>query len=149
MAPFSSDVVATLRQEILNNLARLTDIDLETRSGFTKPSSGNRRTAAVVPLGWSQIRARPVAYLTIPLVAAFVGWFTNWVSVQMLFYPIKYAGIDIYRQKHVPYGFIGWQGVVPTKADVMAARLTDIVTAKLLSLPEAGRTLCILYVAIT
>ncbi|CAE7261189.1 hypothetical protein AK812_SmicGene10956 [Symbiodinium microadriaticum] len=74
---------------------------------------------------------------TIPLVAAFVGWFTNWVSVQMLFYPIEYVGIDLYRKKHVPYGLIGWQGVVPTKADVMAARLTDIVTAKLLSLPEA------------
>ena len=72
-----------------------------------------------MPLGWSQIRARPVAYLTIPLVAAFVGWFTNWVSVKMLFYPIEYAGVDLYRQKHVPYGLIGWQGVVPTKADVI------------------------------
>mmetsp|Transcript_7921 Transcript_7921/g.17538 ORF Transcript_7921/g.17538 Transcript_7921/m.17538 type:complete len:494 (-) Transcript_7921:79-1560(-) len=96
-----------------------------------------RRTKTVIPLGWSQIRARPLAYLTIPAVAAFVGWFTNWVSVQMLFYPLEYTGIELYRQKNVPYGLFGWQGVVPTKAEVMAARLTDIVTARLLSLPEA------------
>eukprot|EP00971_Amphidinium_carterae_P320598 6372292-Amphidinium_carterae.1 len=34
----------------------------------------------LVPVGWQQLKARPLAYLTIPLVAAFVGWFTNWVQ---------------------------------------------------------------------
>jgi len=100
-----------------------------------------RRYAAVVarqlvPVGWQQLKARPLAYLTIPLVAAFVGWFTNWVSVQMMFYPLEFVGVELYREKNVPYGLFGWQGVVPTKAEVMAARLTDIVTSKLLSLPE-------------
>ena len=40
----------------------------------------------------------------------------------MLFYPIEYVGIDLYCKKHVPYGLIGWQGVVPTKAPRMRTR---------------------------
>ena len=36
-----------------------------------------------------------------------------------------------------PWGWCGWQGVVPTKTKVMAERLVRIVTEKLLSLQEA------------
>jgi len=75
--------------------------------------------------------------MTIPVVAAVVGFVTNYAGVKMLFYPIDYVGIDIYREADSPYGFIGWQGVVPTKTEKMAARLTEIVSAKLLSLKEA------------
>ena len=57
--------------------------------------------------------------------------------LQMLFYPIEYVGTCLYRAPDTPYGFFGWQGVVPTKTKMMAARLVKIVTERLLSLDEA------------
>lgn len=45
-----------------------------------------------------------------PVVAAFVGWFTNWLAIQMSFYPVQFIGV----------GVIGWQGVIPRKAEKMA-----------------------------
>lgn len=55
----------------------------------------------------------------------------------MLFYPIEYFGIEGKRWPNTPYGLFGWQGVVPTKTEIMAQRLVNIVTEKLLSLEEA------------
>jgi len=55
----------------------------------------------------------------------------------MLFYPIEYTGTEWYRRPHVPYGFLGWQGVVPCKTEKMASRLVDIVTGRLLTVEEA------------
>lgn len=75
--------------------------------------------------------------MSLPVVAALVAWATNWIAVQMLFYPIESVGPEYYRAKFSPYGLLCWQGVVPTKAEMMAARLTDIVTKRLLRLPEA------------
>jgi len=43
-------------------------------------------------------------------MAAIVGWFTNWLAIQMSFYPVQFAG----------FGVIGWQGVIPRKAEKMA-----------------------------
>lgn len=43
-------------------------------------------------------------------MAAFVGWFTNWLAIQMSFYPVQFMG----------FGPIGWQGVIPRKAEKMA-----------------------------
>ena len=51
-----------------------------------------------------------VALLTVPLMAAIVGWFTNWLAIQMSFYPVQFIGI----------GGIGWQGVIPRKSEKMA-----------------------------
>lgn len=51
-----------------------------------------------------------VALLSVPIVAAAVGWFTNWLAIQMSFYPVQFMGV----------GFIGWQGVIPRKAEKMA-----------------------------
>lgn len=76
--------------------------------------------------------------MSIPAVAAFVGISTNWMGVKMLFYPIEYFGVDCYRpDRNCPYGFFGWQGVVPARTEKMASRLVDIVTKDLLSLKEA------------
>lgn len=93
------------------------------------------RTAIIE--GARDFRRIPFKYLSVPLVAAFVGWSTNYVGVKMLFYPIETLGPELWRREHVPYGILCWQGVVPTKAEPMAQRLTDIVTRKLLSLSEA------------
>jgi len=46
----------------------------------------------------------------VPVVAALVGWLTNWLAIQMSFYPVQFIGI----------GVVGWQGVIPRKAEKMA-----------------------------
>lgn len=48
-------------------------------------------------------------------MAAIVGWFTNWLAIQMSFNPIQFVGI----------GVIGWQGVIPRKAEKMAHLCID------------------------
>jgi hypothetical protein len=45
---------------------------------------------------WNELRASPLQYSTIPAVAAFLGLYTNWVGVKMLFYPIEYTGTGWY-----------------------------------------------------
>jgi len=86
---------------------------------------------------WFQFMSRPIGYMSIPVVAAIVGYGTNWVGVKMIFYPIEYFGVDLKRWPEQPLGFIGWQGIVPCKTRKMSQRLVDIVTKKLLSLKEA------------
>ena len=85
----------------------------------------------------AQVAERPVAYAMIPTVAAGVGLVTNWMGVKMMFAPLEYTGVNLYREEGCPYGLFGWQGVVPARTEKMATRLTHIVTAELLSLREA------------
>ena len=73
----------------------------------------------------------------IPIIAACVGWFTNYLAVQMIFYPIQYKGIALFRRPEIPLGLIGWQGIVPCKTKTMSKALTDMVQEQLLTIPEA------------
>ncbi len=52
-----------------------------------------------------------VVLVVVPLVTAFIGYSTNWAAVKMIFQPEEFVGV----------GKIGWQGVLPSKADVFAA----------------------------
>lgn len=61
----------------------------------------------------------------IPVIAAVVGWGTNVLAVQMMFYPTDFIGIK---------PWFGWQGIVPANATKLASKSTDIITAKLLNL---------------
>jgi len=98
----------------------------------------SRRSAVLRPfiLAGKKFRADWKTYCAIPLVAAAVGWITNWMAVQMIFYPIKYRGLNIYRQVGSPLGLIGWQGIVPTKTVKMSETLVEMVTSQLLSVQE-------------
>ncbi len=71
-------------------------------------------------------------YLSIPIVAAFVGWSTNWIAIKMLFYPIKPIGWP---------PFLGWQGILPAKAARMGAITVDTTLSKLGSLEEVFQTM--------
>lgn len=48
---------------------------------------------------------------SLPIVAALVGWFTNWLAIWMTFYPVRFRGIP---------PWLGWQGIIPRKAEKMA-----------------------------
>ena len=71
-------------------------------------------------------------YLSIPVVAAVVGWSTNWVAIKLLFYPIEPIGKP---------PFFGWQGIIPMKAAKMAAITTDTTLSRLGSLQEVFRAM--------
>ncbi|MCB1056946.1 MAG: hypothetical protein KDD11_15710 [Acidobacteria bacterium] len=66
-------------------------------------------------------------YVSIPFVAAVVGWATNWVAIKMTFQPLEFVG----RKP-----FLGWQGIIPSKAEKMASTFVDSTMARLGSLPE-------------
>ena len=65
--------------------------------------------------------------LLIPIISAFVGWFTNVIAVKMMFDPTEFVEIP-------PY--LGWQGIVPASAERLARFSTKLITTKLLSLEQ-------------
>jgi len=66
-------------------------------------------------------------YASIPFVAAVIGWFTNWVAIVMTFKPLEFKGIR-------PY--LGWQGIIPSKAVKMATIFVDQTMYRLGTLRE-------------
>ncbi len=67
-------------------------------------------------------------YFSIPLVAALVGWSTNWVAIQLTFLPLEFVGIL--------KPWLGWQGIIPSKARKMAAVAVEATLSKLGSLKD-------------
>jgi uncharacterized membrane protein YheB (UPF0754 family) len=65
--------------------------------------------------------------LSIPLTAAVVGWFTNWVAIRMTFHPLRFLGIP---------PWLGWQGIIPRKAEKMARIFVDTSMKRLGTVPE-------------
>ncbi len=103
------------------------------------------KAAALTRRGIKKIRSKKVEAICIPLVAAFVGWLTNWLAVQMLFYPVEFVGLNLKRyvvdnicgcDVLQPLGLLGWQGVVPAKAAKMGFAMVNMVTTKLIDVQE-------------
>jgi len=65
--------------------------------------------------------------LSIPIIAGLVGWVTNWLAIQLTFYPIKFIGIR---------PIFGWQGIIPSKARKMAEISVDSTLSKLGTVSE-------------
>lgn len=59
----------------------------------------------------------------------------------MIFYPIRFRGIPIWRVPEVPLGFLGWQGIVPCKTRPMSEVMVTMVTTQLLSVQEVFQRL--------
>lgn len=78
---------------------------------------------------WQEIThdvgANWLIYLSMPLVAAFVGWSTKIVAMEMIYRPLEFKGI----------GPIGWQGIVPRRAGKVGSKTIELLTANLLK-PE-------------
>lgn len=72
------------------------------------------------------VQANWILYVSMPVVAAGIGFVTKIVAIKMMFHPIEFLGIP-------PY--LGWQGIVPRKAAIMASIAVDTMTQKLIS-PE-------------
>lgn len=65
--------------------------------------------------------------VSIPFVAALIGYVTKLVAIRMMFEPIEFMGIK-------PY--LGWQGIVPRRAARMASVAVDTMTRDLISAAE-------------
>ena len=66
-------------------------------------------------------------HVSIPFVAGVVGWVTNWAAIQLTFYPVEWVG----RRP-----WLGWQGIIPSKAEKMAGIFVDSTMIRLGTLPE-------------
>jgi uncharacterized membrane protein YheB (UPF0754 family) len=66
-------------------------------------------------------------HASIPFVAAVIGWITNWVAIQMTFRPLEFRGLR---------PFLGWQGIIPSKAVKMAEIFVDRTMFRLGTLRE-------------
>lgn len=66
-------------------------------------------------------------YLSIPVTSAIVGWGTNVLALKMTFYPLEFIGIP---------PFLGWQGIIPSKARKMSEMSVDLWTSKLIDVKE-------------
>jgi uncharacterized membrane protein YheB (UPF0754 family) len=97
-----------------------------------------------------------VDLISIPLFTGVIGYITNWTGVLMLFKPIRFHGVRVpglkvlfpllpRRVRILPLirydGRIGWQGIVPSRADKMASIAVDKGLAKLGSISDFYREL--------
>ena len=67
-----------------------------------------------------------ITFILIPLISAFIGWFTNWIAIKMLFHP------------KVPIKFLGltFHGIFPKRQQQFAEKLGKLVSEELLSFSD-------------
>ncbi|HZQ30915.1 MAG TPA: DUF445 domain-containing protein [Mycobacterium sp.] len=92
-------------------------------------ATGRPVTTLAALQSWHEIK-RDVSvnwwiYLSMPLVAAFVGWSTKIVALEMIYRPLEFKGI----------GPLGWQGIVPRRAGKVGSKTIELLTSNLLK-PE-------------
>lgn len=64
--------------------------------------------------------------LFIPIISAFIGWFTNWIAIKMLFHP----------RKPVRVLGITFHGIFPKRQQAFAEKLGRLVSQELLSFED-------------
>lgn len=57
-----------------------------------------------------------------PFITAAIGWFTNWVAIQMLFHP----------RQPIRVFFWHWQGLIPRRQTQLAAESAEIIEREIL-----------------
>ncbi|MDZ4844354.1 MAG: DUF445 family protein [Chitinophagales bacterium] len=67
-----------------------------------------------------------IQLFALPVIAALIGWFTNFIAIKMLFHP----------QKKIKFLFWNIQGVFPKRQRLVAEKIGKLVAAELLSLHD-------------
>jgi len=65
--------------------------------------------------------------LCIPFIAGFIGWFTNWLAVKAVLYPVEFVGIP---------PLLGWQGVIPKNSDELSQSFSVLIQDKLVDMEQ-------------
>ena len=69
-------------------------------------------------------------YVSIPFISGLIGYVTKVVAIQMMFAPLEFKGLKLFG---LP---LGWQGIVPRKAEKMASIAVELMTSKLIQPQE-------------
>ena len=86
-----------------------------------------------------------VVFWTIPVFTGIIGWAINWTGLIMLFRPVRLHGVRVpglaelsrllphklQEIPGIPYGRLGWQGIVPARAAKMGSIAVDKAIAKI------------------
>ncbi len=86
-----------------------------------------------------------VAFASIPVFTAVIGWLINWTGLIMLFSPVRFYGFRVPGLKElatlvprkiqeipgIMEGRVGWQGIVPARAAKMGSIASDKAISKL------------------
>jgi uncharacterized membrane protein YheB (UPF0754 family) len=67
-------------------------------------------------------------YVSMPVVAAVIGYVTKRAAIEMMFRPIRFVGLA--------EPFLGWQGVVPRNSERMIGIAAELLTARLVDPQE-------------
>lgn len=73
---------------------------------------------------WANVHANLWLYLSIPITSGLIGYVTNVVAIQMMFYPIEFIG-------RPPW--LGWQGIIPRKCAKMASVAVETMVPALIT----------------
>ena len=67
-----------------------------------------------------------IQLIVIPLISAFIGWFTNWIAIKMLFHPRE------------PKRFLGitFHGIFPKRQKIFAEKLGKMISSEFLSFED-------------
>src|SRR6187549_4034395 len=67
-----------------------------------------------------------IQLLVIPLISAFIGWFTNWIAIKMLFHPKE------------PTRILGitFHGIFHKRQKIFAEKLGKMISAEFLSFED-------------
>ncbi len=67
-----------------------------------------------------------IQLIVIPLISAFIGWFTNWVAIKMLFHPKE------------PRRILGvtFHGIFPKRQKIFAEKLGKMISSEFLSFKD-------------
>ncbi|WP_372790022.1 hypothetical protein [Paraconexibacter sp.] len=74
-----------------------------------------------------------------PVIAAAIGWLTNWVGIKLIFYPVEFVGIRVPQARlllrllprlvqdlpGISRSAIGWQGIIPSRSARIASLAFD------------------------
>lgn len=73
------------------------------------------------------VQANLWVYISMPFIAAIIGYVTKIAAIKMMFLPLEFKGIK---------PFLGWQGIIPRKAAIMSSIACDTLTARLIQPKE-------------
>ncbi|GAA3026127.1 DUF445 family protein [Actinokineospora globicatena] len=71
----------------------------------------------------ADLREHWLVYLSMPVVAAVIGYVTKRAAIEMMFRPLEFVGV--WR--------LGWQGVIPRNAERMATVAMELMTTNLIA----------------
>ena len=63
-----------------------------------------------------------ILFVCTPFITAAIGWFTNWVAIQMLFHPREPMRIFFWK----------WQGLIPRRQPQLSAESAEIIEREIL-----------------